>query len=399
MSVTIRSSWLDDSGQSREDTRLTQLGATVPVDATRVLSGILPGSPDHTSKVAGFWLTDQSGMTATVQPGRAVIQGLATQGAYPVTLAEATTVTLDDGDPANTRIDLICLSVHDSSYDSSEETVATLDVIKGDPTLSTPPAVPNLALPLYYVTVPRGASAGGTAIAWTGGGVQDLRTTTVAIGGVLPVYGNAAVPGAYTSQLRDYNNVLQRWDGTQWVSYPAAIGGIAPAGTATGGYNGQYRDGTGGYLQRWSGSAWKSAVPGPAFNFTADAGDTSSTTYTATLGDVPAGSKFTLAFAAPPSGAVLVTLGSAMHCTGNATTTLFMSVSIAPTAGGSAVFSPSDDAAASGTGSYQNSVAGTFRVSGLTPGTSYTATTMYRNSDSKVDGWFDNRFIRVDPVL
>jgi hypothetical protein len=441
----IRSAWLLDRGQTREDTRLTQLGATVPVDATGVLTGVLPGSPDRATRLAGFRLTDQTGLSTTVQPGRAVIQGPAGHGAYPVTLAEPVTLTLADGEASSARTDLICVSLYDADYDPTQPapqpSSATLRVVQGDAADATPPAVPDLALPLYYVTVPAGASAGGTGIDWAGGGVQDLRVPTVAIGGIVPATGSAAAPGAYTSQLRDANDVLQRWDGTQWVPYPVGIGGIAQPGTSTGGYTGQYRDGTAGCLQRWNGSAWASPIPVPVADMASEAGSTTSTTYSSTLSmvyvsvhsattqaaqtltaqtqaaqtattstaspgaviipnPIPRGPSAAAAtFTAPPSGAVLVTVGAAMECPDNADAQLYMSTSVALTTGGTVVSAPSDDRAALGSGAYPGAVLTTYQIGSLTPGTSYTATAVYRTTDSASLAVFADRFVRVDPLF
>jgi hypothetical protein len=428
----IRSAWLLDRGQTREDTRLTQLGATVPVDATGVLTGVLPGSPDRATRLAGFRLTDQTGLSTTVQPGRAVIQGPAGHGAYPVTLAEPVTLTLADGEASSARTDLICVSLYDADYDPTQPapqpSSATLRVVQGDAADATPPAVPDLALPLYYVTVPAGASAGGTGIDWAGGGVQDLRVPTVAIGGIVPATGSAAAPGAYTSQLRDANDVLQRWDGTQWVPYPVGIGGIAQPGTSTGGYTGQYRDGPAGALQRWNGSAWASPIPAPVADMASEAGSTTSTTYSSTLsmvyvsvhpaaaqaqtsgvaspeiviggGPIPrAPSAAAATFTAPPSGAVLVTVGATMECPDNADAQLYMSTSVALTTGGTVVSAPSDDRAALGSGAYPGAVLTTYQIGSLTPGTSYTATAVYRTTDSASLAVFADRFVRVDPLF
>jgi hypothetical protein len=393
--MTVRSSWLTPTGQSREDTRLTQLGATLPADALRVRSGILPGSPDGTAKVAGFWLKNTSGMSATIEPGRAVVQGMATQGAYPVTLAETTPVTLSDGNAQYDRIDLICLQVRDGSYDDTGTAEAVLTVVEGEanPTPQAPD-VPDLALPLYTVTVHANASAANSLVDWAN--AADLRTTTVAVGGVLPVYGNTAVPGSYVGQLRDVGDVLQRWNGTAWVAYPQGIGGIVPSGSGVAAsYVGQYRDNA-GQLQRWNGAAWQTVFPAvSAFLSSADAGSTSSATYVKTLGDT-SGLPMAVGFVAPPTGAVLVTVGAAVHTTGDATTTGYISAVIAQ--GSTVISDAGDDRAATGTYSYQNSVVFTYRVGGLTPGASCTATCAYRATDTTKKTWFDNRFIRIEPA-
>lgn len=98
--------------------------------------------------------------------------------------------------------------------------------------------------------------------------MTDLRTPTVAVGGILPVYGDTG-NGAYPGQYRDSGGALQRWDGSAWVSYPSALGGIAPSGTVTtASYTGQYRDTPAG-LQRWNGTAWVTYQPVPTWtNYT-----------------------------------------------------------------------------------------------------------------------------------
>ena len=396
MTATARSSWLLDTGQTREDTRLTQLGATLPADALKVQSGILPGSPDGSARVAGFWLQDQTAMTATVEPGRAVIQGLASQGAYPVTLSEPVVLTFQDGEQQD-RIDLVCLRVYDKAYDSSVETATTLEIIKGTSGATPqPPAVPALALPLYRITVPAGASAGNTGIPWASA-VQDLRVTTVATGGVLPVYGNAAVPGSYYGQLRDRNELIERWENGAWVAYSHAFGGIVPTGSGIAAtYVGQYRDNS-GKLQRWNGTAWDTIFPATlAFVNSADAGSVSSTNYGTVLSDRPAGA-FTASFTAPPTGAVLVTVGAAIHTTGDTATTGYMAAQV--TQGSTVISAASDDRAALGTGAWSTSATSTFRVGGLTPGAACQATGCFRATDATKSTWFDNLFIRVDPAV
>ncbi|MGW1618441.1 hypothetical protein [Streptomyces sp. NPDC002172] len=264
--MNLRSSWVAETGQTREDTRLTQLGATTPVNPLEVRSGILPGSYDGLYRMSGFWMEGTGGsMKATVHEGRAVIAAGATQGAYPVTLPEPATLTFADGDATNPRIDLVVLRIYDSLYDNSGQTKAALEIVQGTPA-ATPaaPAAPAIALPVYQVRVPAGASAGKGGLDWTTV-LTDLRTPTVAVGGILPVYGETG-NGAYPGQYRDSGGALQRWDGSAWVSYPSALGGIAPAGAVTtASYTGQYRDSSGGLLQRWNGSAWVSYQPVPSW--------------------------------------------------------------------------------------------------------------------------------------
>lgn len=256
--MALRSGWLQPTGQTRVTTRLTALGATTPADPVASRSGILPGSPDGTFRVTGFSLTSSGPMTANLGRGRAVVQGPGAQGAYPVSLDADMPLTFGDGDAFNPRIDLVVLRVYDAEFDGQTLSEATVEIVQGQPEAQPqPPTVPGTSLTLFRVLVPAGCSAGSGGIPWATS-LTDLRTTLVGVGGILPVYNNATVPGAYPGQYQDSNNArqLQRWDGTAWVPYPKDIGGIAPSGSlSTGSYNGQYRDNA-GILQRWTGTAW-----------------------------------------------------------------------------------------------------------------------------------------------
>ncbi|MFF3498587.1 hypothetical protein [Streptomyces sp. NPDC003247] len=263
--MNLRSSWVAETGQTREDTRLTLIGATTPANPLEVRSGILPGSYDGLYRLAGFWLEGSAGtMNATVHEGRAVIQADGNQGAYPVTLAEPLALTFADGQ-AQDRYDMVVLRIYDDLYDDLGETKAAVEIIQGAPAAEpVVPALPDIVLPIYQVRVRAGISAGAGGINWNNDAV-DLRTPTVAVGGILPVVGDTG-NGAYPGQYRDSGGALQRWDGSAWVSYPSALGGIAPAGTVTAAsYTGQYRDSSGGQLQRWNGSTWVSYQPVPAW--------------------------------------------------------------------------------------------------------------------------------------
>ncbi|OIK25866.1 hypothetical protein [Streptomyces malaysiense] len=265
--MNLRSSWAAETGQTREDTRLTQMGATTPTNPLEVRSGVLPGSYDGRYRVSGFWLEGGAGtMTATVHEGRAVIQAGSTQGAYPVTLPEPATLTFADGDATNPRLDLVVLRIYDNVYDSSGFTKAALEIVQGTPAAAPAwPALPGITMPIYEVKVQAGTGAGNGGVDWSSDDVRDLRTTTVAAGGILPAYGDTG-NGAYPGQYRDSGGALQRWDGSAWVSYPSALGGIAPAGTVTtASYTGQYRDSSSGVLQRWNGSSWVSYQPLPTW--------------------------------------------------------------------------------------------------------------------------------------
>jgi hypothetical protein len=255
--MTVTAAWLSPTGQTRQDTRLTLSGLlTVNASAAenvplKARGGIVPG---------GFALTGGTGtMTFTIGTGRAFVQsGRILQGTYPVTVTDPETLTVPDGDAQYGRIDLVELAVLDDDYDGSGATAAMVRLVQGTPAAT--PVVPNSpggsALPLYRIAVPAGASAGNGGIAWSSA-VTNLRYPTAALGGIVPASG---FDGAYAGQYRDTPGVLQRWDGTAWLSYPKAVGGIAPAGAlSTGGYVGQYQENASGLLQRWDGGNWQYA--------------------------------------------------------------------------------------------------------------------------------------------
>ncbi|MFC8504895.1 hypothetical protein ACFU3J_21035 [Streptomyces sp. NPDC057411] len=254
--MTVRAAWLQPTGQTREDTRialaalLTPSGQSAEETPLRSRQGIVPG---------GFVLTSTGAMTCAIGTGRAIVQGDETrQGAYLVAAVSPETLTIPDGDPQYDRIDLIELAVIDDDYDKTGTTDAVVRLVKGTPAAQpvAPASGPGSTQVLYTVRVPKGTSAGTGGIAWTSGAVTTLHWPVVALGGILPASG---FKGAYVGQYRDTSGMLQRWDGTTWVSYPRAIGGIAPGSlVSTGSYTGQYRDNA-GVLQRWDGTGWQYA--------------------------------------------------------------------------------------------------------------------------------------------
>ncbi|MET9372971.1 hypothetical protein ABZX98_02290 [Streptomyces sp. NPDC002992] len=405
--MNLRSSWVLETGQTREDTRLTQIGATNALNPVQVRSGVLPGSYDGKYRLSGFWMTGASAMAATVSEGRAVIQGDISQGAYPVALPMAQQVAFVEGDAQYRRIDLVVLRIYDRLYEGTRNE-AVVEVIQGQagPTPKAPLAPPR-SLPLYEVTVPIGASAGNGGIPWNTS-LKDLRTSVVSAGGILPVEG-AVTPGAYPGQYQDVdlpNSQLQRWDGGKWVAYPQALGGIVPTSVSTstpGTYNGQYRATTAGPLQRWTGTAWAPAYPGPYFNDSLDAGYTTSTTYVSALVERTT-NPLTVSFVAPESRQAILAFGSRMELalatgTTGIASSAYMCVRV--TQGTTVHRELEDELAAMASKSADPtdafSVSSTQRLHSLTPGLTYTVTAYYRTSNTNVRAWFDNTFIQVTP--
>lgn len=395
--MNARSAWLSPDGQTRGDTRVTQVGAVTPVTDSKGRSGVLPGSEGGQYRVTGLWLAGTPGsMSATVGVGRAVIQSTVARGAYPVAVTEPIPLTFADGNAQYGRIDLVVLRVYDHDHDASSRYEAAVEIIEGEPkALPQAPAAPDASLALFSVAVGAGLSAGTGGIDWDNARV-DLRPTTVAVGGILPTRSDDTAPGGYPGHYRDVNDTLQRWNGSAWVPYPKGVGGVVPAGVlTTGGYPGQYRDSTTGVLQRWNGSAWLPAVPGPVFAQSLDAGYTTSTAYTAALTDT-AVSALTLTFTAPPSGSVIISCGARMYTKDSETASAHMSPQVAQ---GSTVIWPADDErAATMSGAVNKSASTQLRLNSLTAGATYTVTAMHRSSNSAVTCWFDTLFLRIDPI-
>ncbi|MFF6773965.1 hypothetical protein ACFY8W_10390 [Streptomyces sp. NPDC012637] len=393
--MNLRSSWVAETGQTREDTRLNQIGATTPVNPVQVRSGILPGSYGGLYRLSGFWTEGTALMSVTVHEGRAVIQGDISQGVYPVSLTTPVVLTVAPGTD-QPRKDLVVIRIYDNLYDGQLRQEAKVEIMQGAPGSPDRPVAPPRSLPLCEITVPANASAGTGGIQWNTA-LKDLRTPVVSIGGILPVEGEI-LPGGYPGQYQDTaNNQLQRWDGGKWVAYPEALGGIVPtsAGNVSGSYVGQYRDNTGGWLQRWDGATWKPAVmPGPYFTDSSDWGDTSSSTYTSTL-DGRTNNPFSLTFTAPPSKNVLVTFGSRIRSRND----LYAYMALKLTQGATLVQDTNDEWAAICASDNAISTSTTRRLTGLTPGLSYTLTAFFRvvANTAGVKGGFDNTFIRVDP--
>ncbi|MBX9423500.1 MULTISPECIES: hypothetical protein [Streptomyces] len=395
--MNLRSSWVAETGQTREDTRLTQTGVTTMTNPVQVRSGVLPGSYGGQYRLSGFWTFGSAAMSATVSEGRAVIQGEISQGVFPVTLPASQVVTFAPGNATYNRIDLLVLRIYDKLYDGGTRTEAVLEIIQGAAEQAPKvPVVPPRCLPLYEVTVPAGASAGNGGIPWNSS-LKDLRTPVVALGGILPVEG-ASLPGAYPGQYQDAGGAIQRWDGGAWVSYPSALGGIIPssASTTPASYTGQYRDSPEGRLQRWNGSAWVPVVPGPYFVDNRDYGDTTSTAYTSTLAGRTT-NPLTLSFVAPPSKAVVISFGCKLR-SGSPDHYAYMALKL--TQGATVVSDLEDDYATIASSQNMVSVSSTYRQSNLTPGATYTLTAFFRiiANTLGLKGGFDNTFIKVDPL-
>ncbi|MEV3856070.1 hypothetical protein AB0J38_17315 [Streptomyces sp. NPDC050095] len=234
--MTVRSGWLlvrseCGAGQSREDTRLVPVGTMTPTGESTTRGGLIPGGDP-------FALARVSDMQAAVGAGRAIVQGRAGQGAYPVALTSPEVLAFADGDPSYPRVDAVVIRVVDNEYDAVVHSAVTVEVVAGTPAASpVAPVIAGTAELLYEVTIPAGASR------WTGGldwstAVTDRRRFTASVGGITPAGWSDSWSGAYVGQYRDNAGTLERWDGSAWTTYPspeAAVGWTAA--TLAEGYN------------------------------------------------------------------------------------------------------------------------------------------------------------------
>lgn len=210
--MTIRSAWHMNSTQTREDTRLAPIG-TVTVGELGDLSslgGVIPGPNNPMA------LNSTGTMSGQVEVGRAVVQGSASQGSYPVVITTPEPVSFTDGDAVNDRIDTVAIVIRDDAYDSTGFTDIRCIVVEGTPeTTPSAPVMPTTScLPLFDVLVGAGVSAGTGGIPWSTA-ITDRRTYISALGGITV----GEVAGAIAGQYRDTGGsggTLQRYNGTNW---------------------------------------------------------------------------------------------------------------------------------------------------------------------------------------
>jgi microcystin-dependent protein len=176
------------------------------IDDRKVLQDlIMPG-------VAGsgdFAVTFSSGRTLSVAAGIAFVKGLnvSDQGAYRVRTSGSTSITGNNGDATNPRIDQVVIRVMDTTHDSSGSTEARVEIHEGTPTagatLANRSGAANLTalsaksvILLADLLVPAGATS------YTGGNLGDKRTlASIALSaplGVGSVSNAALAAGAVT---------------------------------------------------------------------------------------------------------------------------------------------------------------------------------------------------------
>ncbi|NWF26953.1 hypothetical protein HW130_11840 [Streptomyces sp. PKU-EA00015] len=149
-----------------------------------------------------------------------------------------------------------------------------------------------------------------------------------------------------------------------------------------------------GRLYHYTGTHWALVAPGPVHKASTVTGTTTSTSYVETLTG-STGDPTAVAFAAPPSGTVLVTVGA--RANSSAATAAFVSANVR--LGTTLTLAAADARAAIVSGTNQCSGSTQFQVSGLTAAGAYTATLAYKSAATTSTATFTNRFVTVTPVM
>ncbi|WP_406214829.1 hypothetical protein [Streptomyces canus] len=230
------SGWLSGSVVDAEDARLATgvltSAAADPGNPIAARTGIRPG-PGSPGNVEA---TSTPSRNVTVRPFQGVIQGTRTTaaGAYLITLAQQKTLdvlTAAPADSSNPRIALVVAQQTDRQYGDESDGMLVRVVAGKAAVTPVAPTVTGDHLPLAAITVR--ANAGSI----TKDDIKDLRVSTVAAGGVLPLQVHESLPAdGYSGQrLYDLETGLDlvRAD-TAWR--PAATGAVQFFGPADTGW-------------------------------------------------------------------------------------------------------------------------------------------------------------------
>lgn len=193
MALRTPPSWLQNGSHTAENDRLTANQITWAQTGVRRTNDLVvsqSGTP---------------GMSVSIAAGWAAILGTstATQGVYIAYNDAAVSGTITTADATNPRIDRVCLTVSDSAYTGSTNTVA-VNVVAGTPAGSpVAPATPANSISLATVLV----GAGVTSI--LNANITDTRVRTQINEVVLGTSNNALVPVRIQLSAGQTGNALQ----------------------------------------------------------------------------------------------------------------------------------------------------------------------------------------------
>ena len=215
----VRSAWLSTDGQTREDTRVTPLGTYTPTSAVAPGPASCPGQ--RTARTGGRRL--RAGVPVRHgrdrRPGPGGPAGRRRPGRLP-----AGAVRRGRAEPSTRATvrphDLVVIQVSDG-----RTTAAPLRGRRGRSSRAPGARPPRRSRTWRWRCTrdrAKDTSAGGSTINW-GSDVTICRPRTVAVGGVMPVYGAgpAVHRRSYPGQYLDTGSGLARWDGNAWNAYPA----------------------------------------------------------------------------------------------------------------------------------------------------------------------------------
>jgi hypothetical protein len=371
-----------DDGTSTDTAEVFRLslGALVASGSTAMeaRSGLFPTT-------GAALLTTGSAMAANIAPFTAWVDGSsgAGQGGYLVTSTASEPITFADGETSVARVDRVVCQIQHDTYDASGQRRARVVYLKGQ-TSGVASAVPASSLLLWEMTVPAGTSSGSGGLNFAN--AVDKRVWTVARGGQLPVASQAerdAISAPHTGMAiwrTDYA-WHEAYDGTAWrVQGLALLPTLANATRITNPLTGQLAMANDGpQLYRYDGAAWSkypsatsAAVVGDLANVSR--GTTTSNTYTSSL-TTSTDDPVSVTFTAPSTGAVWVNMTPRIAPTSGES---FVSFQITNTSTSAVVVAAIDSNSVSS--AYNGPVRSTGRryVTGLTPGTQYTCTMMFR---------------------
>lgn len=216
--------WMDGVAVNGNDLRLELAGAFLTGASPSGSTGIAARPGVRYGTGSPLLAQASSGMTISVNPGVAWVQGTvsATAGMYTCCLDTASTITVATSDPSNPRIDNVICKIVDNGNNTST-TQITLQT--GTPAPSpVAPTLPANSLLLATVAVGAGVSS------ISAGNITDARAYTSATGGIVPMAnttgGISGPPGTYADDLS--TGRLRRSDGSG-NARAVKTGAFAPA--------------------------------------------------------------------------------------------------------------------------------------------------------------------------
>ena len=186
-------SWLQNGSHTAENDRLTAnqiVWAQTGVRRTNDLKVSQSGTPAMSVSIAAGWAVVLGDYTSNM-------------GVYSIYNDAAVSGTITAADPTNPRIDRVCLTVSDSAYTGSVNTVA-VNVVAGTPAGSpVAPATPTNSISLATVAV----AAGATTI--VNANITDTRVRTEIDEVVLGASASTLVPVRIQLLAGQTGNALQ----------------------------------------------------------------------------------------------------------------------------------------------------------------------------------------------